>query len=99
MEEIKKLIDFYLTTEHVYSFEAALEKLVSYTNTENYMDITNYILDHTVKVSELDISMYIVEIANKYTVHLLPIITEKLESFTDKDAIEDLQEASNRITS
>ena len=41
MEEIKSLIDFYLTTQVVINFEDALDKLVGLTTEDNYLEITN----------------------------------------------------------
>ena len=98
-KEIKSLIDFYLTTEVVVNFEDALDKLVSLTTKDNYLQIIDYIENCDAKTSELDLSMYIVEIANKEYQELIPIINSKLNKFIDKDAIEDLEVALKKINS
>ena len=65
----------------------------------NYLQIINYIENKEVKKTELDLSMYIVEIAKKEYSELVPIIQQKLTVFKDKDAIEDLEIALKKITS
>lgn len=99
MENIKGLIDFYLTTEHVFNYDLALEKLVSHTNTENYMAIINYIITHESQPTELDLSLYIADIAKKEYTDLIPVIQEKLAVFEDPDAIEELEEALRKMDS
>jgi len=97
MEEIKKLIDFYLTTKIVFYFDEALEKLVDQTTKDNYLAITNYIINCEHPTTELDLSLYICQIAKPEYKELTQIINEKLKTFEDKDAIEDLEDALKKI--
>ena len=97
--KIKKLIDYYLTSRNVYGAEDALEKMVDLTTKENYFLIIDYIEKKEVKKHELDLSMYIVEIACKDYTKLTPIINNKLKEYSDKDAIEDLENALIKINS
>ncbi|NVK53010.1 MAG: hypothetical protein HWD85_08750 [Flavobacteriaceae bacterium] len=97
MKEIENLIDHYLTTRNVYGAEDALEKMVELTTRENYLHIINYIENKDVKKHELDLSMYIVEIACKEYQDLIPIINSKLKEYSDNDAIEDLENALKKI--
>lgn len=99
MKELENLIDHYLTTRNVYGAEDALEKMVALTTKENYLKIINYIENKNVKKHELDLSMYIVEIARKEYQDLIPIINSKLEKYSDNDAIEDLENALKKISS
>ena len=99
MKELQNLIDYYLTTRNVYGAEDALEKLVELTTKDNYLKIINYIDTHESNKHELDLSMYIVEIANKEYQDLIPIINTKLKIFTDNDAVEDLEDALKKINS
>lgn len=98
-KKTQQLIDYYLTTRYVYGIEEALKKLVDLTTKENYLQITKYIADKNVKKSELNLSMFIVEIACKDYQELIPIINNNLKIFKDKDAIEDLEEALQKINS
>ena len=97
MDEIKKLIDFYLTTSEVFYFEEVLDKIVALTTKDNYLEITNYIINCTHTTSELDLSIYINEIAKPEYYGLTQIINNKLKTFTDTDAIEDLEDALKKI--
>jgi hypothetical protein len=97
MEEIKSLIDFYLTTQVVINFEDALDKLVGLTTEDNYLEITNYIIDCDHPTSELDLSIYICEIAKPVKKGLTQIINTKLKTFKDNDAIECLEDALKKI--
>lgn len=95
--KIQNLIDYYLTTRNIYGAEDALEKMVELTTKENYLQIINYIENKDVKKHELDLSMYLVEIACKEYQDLIPIINSKLETYSDNDAIEDLENALKKI--
>lgn len=99
MKELENLIDYYLTTRNVYGAEDALEKMVALTTKENYLEIVKYIENKDVKKHELDLSMYLVEIACKEYQDLIPIINSKLEKYSDNDAIEDLENALKKINS
>ena len=93
-KEIALIVDYYLTSRNVYDVEEALDKLVSLTTNDNYQYIIQYIETNTSNIKhELDLSMYLVEIANKEYQQLIPIIQNKLKTYTDKDAIEDLENA------
>jgi len=92
MFELDQLIELYVSTRDPSTFEEILEQLVSRTNEQNYLKITKSI-ENQANCSELDLSMYLYDIAiPKYT-ELIPIIKAKLKTFQDKDAIEDLKEA------
>lgn len=97
MEEIKKLVDFYLTTKEVFYFEEVLDKIVGLTTEDNYLEITNYIINCEHPTSELDVSIYICEIAKPAYKGLTQIINTKLKNFKDTDAIEDLEDALKKI--
>ena len=97
MEEIKKLIDFYLTTSEVFYFEEVLDKIVGLTTKDNYLEITNYMINSEHNPSELDLSIYLHEIAKPEYNGLIKIINTKLKTFKDIDAIEDLEEALHKI--
>ncbi len=94
---IESLIDLYLTQKQVYAVEEALKRLVALTTGNNYLNIVNMIIDYQKPATELDLSKYLVEIANPNYHDLLPIIQKKLNLFKDKDAIEDLEEAIKKI--
>lgn len=96
-DHLKIIADHYLTNKEIYSVERALNDLIKLTTDENYMDIVRYINNHINTTHELDLTMYIVEIASIKTPGLEVIIQEKLKTYTDKDAIEDLQEALIKI--
>jgi hypothetical protein len=98
-KEIASIIDYYLTSRNVYGTEDALNKMVELTTKENHLQIIDYIEDKNVKKHELDLSMYLVEIACKEYQELIPIISNKLNQYTDKDAIEDLENALLKINS
>lgn len=84
------LIETYVNSRVVFILELALEKLIDYTNPYNYESTIRSIQDHP-NSSELDLSMYILEIANPQYSSLTRIIQSLLETFNDKNAIEDLE--------
>lgn len=98
-KKLKSLIDYYLTSRNVYGVEDALKKMVEHTTKENYLFIIDHIEKKEVKKHDLDLSMYIVEIACKEYQELIPIIKNKLNVYTDNDAIEDLENALKKIIS
>ena len=91
-----ELINYYLEESSVDLVEIALERLVSQTNVENYLEIISSIEKHP-ESTELDMSMYITDIAKPAFTSLAPVINGYLNSFTDVDAIEDLNEAMNKL--
>ena len=96
-QKLKNLIDYYLTSRNVYGAEDALGKIIELTHKENYLSIIEYIELSKTQKHELDLSMYLVEIACKEYKELIPIINSKLKKYTDKDAIEDLEDALIKI--
>lgn len=96
MNNLKELINFYITAKEVTSYETALNKLVLLTQIDNYLEITKTIDTHP-NATELDLSMYLNEIATPAYSLLIPIINTKLALFEDIDAIHDLEVALNKI--
>lgn len=84
------LILFYIMTRVVDSKEMALERLVSLTDESNYDHIVSEIKNNKYS-SELDLSMYIREIATKPFSGLKKVIKNLLLNYRDKSAIQDLQ--------
>lgn len=83
-----------MTSKNVYGTEDALQKMVELTTKENYLQVVNYIdSKDDIKKHELDLSMYITEIACKEYQELIPIIKKKLHEYIDRDAVEDLENA------
>ena len=95
-KELDKLIQFYIETSEVYSFEMALKKMSDATTNDNYNYIVDKIDNHP-QSSELDLSMYLYEIASPVYSDLEMIIRKKLQTFQDHDAIEDLEGSLVRI--
>ncbi|PHR69403.1 MAG: hypothetical protein COA67_10545 [Lutibacter sp.] len=91
-----KLINYYMTKTSVDLTEIALERLVYMTNASNYLLIISKI-ENFPNVSELDLSMYIVEIAQPNYINLITLIHQKLITFKDIDAIDDLNSALQKI--
>lgn len=94
---IDSLIDLYLTHREVYAVEEALKRLVALTTKNNYLKIVNSILQNQKPPSVLYLSMYLVEIVKPEYIELIPIIKQKLQEFKDKDAIEDLEIALQKM--
>ena len=94
--KLNELIEFYVQTPEVLSFEMALEKLIMVTTLQNYKYIVNAISNHP-DSSELDLSLYIHGIASPIYADLKNFIKEKLLSIEDKDAIEDLKDSLEKI--
>ncbi|MEO9571926.1 MAG: hypothetical protein ABJH82_06970 [Polaribacter sp.] len=97
MEEIEKLVAYYLTTRNVYGIEEVLDILVAKTTKVNYKDIIKCIDNHLERKVESDLTMYLAEIAAKQLPDLETIILEKLSLYSSKSAIEDLKEALDKI--
>ena len=91
-----KLIETYLTERSVTLVEKALEKLVLKTNASNYLEVISKIENYPTS-SEIDVAMYIHDIANPHFSELLNIINLKRLIFTDKEAIEELDFAMLKI--
>ena len=96
MDSFIDLVTFYLTTTEVVSFETALDKMTTLTNSDNYLNTINYI-DNFPNSTELDLSMYINKIATSEFIELETIIKSKLKLFEDIDAIHDLEMALKKI--
>jgi hypothetical protein len=96
-QKLKDLIDYYLTSRNIYGTEDALHKMVELTSKENYLLIINYIEKSEVLKHELDLSMYLFEIASKEYQDLIPILKRKLKVYKDKDAIEDIKKALLKV--
>ena len=97
MNEIKKLIDIYLTNKDVYTVEKVLDDIVKRTNSGNYMDIVYYMDDHKNATHELDLTIYISEIASIRYPQLEKIIKEKLENYNDPHVLEDLKSSLKKL--
>ena len=97
MNKIEECIKFYLTSRDVYTVEKVFNELVRITTPENYMHIVNSIDRHKNATHELDLSTYIAEIASNKYPKLETIIHDKLKTYTDKDAIDDLQNALKKL--
>ena len=93
---INVIIDYYMTYRWAENIELTLEKLVEVTNTTNYIEIVTKLEKYS-NYTELDISMYIHEIANPSYADLVGIINSRLKIYKDKDAIEDLNLALKKI--
>ncbi len=91
-----ELINYYLTDSSVDLVEIALERLVANTSPSNYLSIISKIEKHS-NATELDLSMYIFDIAQPSYIDLITIIHEKLITFKDVDAIDDLKNALQKI--
>ena len=91
-----ELINYYLTESSVDLIEIALERLVRNTNEENYLVVISSIENHT-ESTELDMAMFINDVANPNFASLETVINGYLKFFTDADAIEELNEALGKI--
>lgn len=97
MEEIEKLVTYYLTTRNIYGMEEVLDILVTKTTEVNYRDIINCIENHSERKLESDLTTYLVEIADKQLPELEAIILQKQKLYDSKSAIDDLNEALIKI--
>lgn len=97
MSRTDELIETYLTHRSVFIIEQALEKLVEITNTKNYIEVIHKI-ERFPKSTEIDISMYINDIAKFNFSELIPIIENRLKVYKDEEAVEELEEAFTKIT-
>ena len=95
-EDLKALVIGYQSARSAYIAEQYLDALVAKSTPENFEAIIEQMHLHP-KVTELDYSMYICDIASPDFKGLLPIIAEFRKSFKDKDAIEDLDDAEVKI--
>lgn len=94
---LHKLVDALVTEPEVYLYEQLQQKLVERTTLENYKQVIQFMLQHE-NTSELDLSMYILDISAINPPGLLVTIDSLLEQFTDQDAIEDLEDARKNIS-
>lgn len=93
-ESLDPLITAYLNERVILLKEELLEKLVSMTNAENYRHIVEFMLAEP-KTHELEVSMYMLDIATFKLPGLKKLIEKLLTEFKDTDALEDLQEAKS----
>ena len=98
MNNISNLIDFYLTTKEVYSFEQVLDDLVNFTNQENYLQVISKLEKHQYS-TEVETSIYLIEISKKSFIGLKEIIKIKQKNYTNKTALKYLEEALMNIKS
>ncbi|SDW50502.1 hypothetical protein SAMN05444411_101875 [Lutibacter oricola] len=91
-----ELIEEYLTNHSVFLVEMALEKLVAKTTEANYLEIISKI-EKFPNSTEIDVAMYIHDIAKPNYVDLKLNIQLKKLAFKDKDAIEELDFALLKI--
>lgn len=93
MEPLKELINYYVTTKNVYGVEDCFDTIVNLTTNDNFKQIINLIDKHPEKKLETELTIYINEIAGKNLMGLEQIINKKIKIVTNKDAMEDLEEA------
>ncbi|WP_298777698.1 hypothetical protein [uncultured Polaribacter sp.] len=98
MKNITHLINYYLTTKEVYSLEQILNDLVISTNQENYLEIISKLEEHPYS-TEVETSIYLTEISKKNLKGLKSIIKIKQKNYTNKTALEYLEEALINIKS
>ena len=55
-KEIHSLVDYYLTSRNVYGIEDVLERLVSLSTKDNYLQIIKYIENHPEKEFECEVT-------------------------------------------
>lgn len=92
MTEINELIDYYLTSKVVFTQEEVLNKLVLLSSENNYKKIISKLENYS-NDTEIETTIYLIEIANKKFIGFKEIIQEKLTTYTNKDAIKNLNEA------
>ena len=91
-QDIEQLVSTFLENENESIVLLALGKLVETSTEDNYHEIIDFIEQHP-STSELDLSMYIHDIAIKGFKGLDSEISKLKVKFTDPDAIEDLMNA------
>lgn len=77
--------------------DIALEKIATQTNESNYMENINILIDHP-NSSELEVALYISEIASPEFKELNGVIKTLLKTYKDQDSIEELEEALQIIS-
>jgi hypothetical protein len=92
MTEINELIDYYLTSKVVFTQEEVFNKLVLLSSENNYKKIISKLENYS-NDTEIETTIYLIEIANKKFIGFKEILQEKLKTYTNKDAIENLNEA------
>ena len=93
---IEELVEAYQTARSAYMAEQYLDELVARSTLDNYLAIIHQMKQHA-KFHELDLSLYINDIAKPEFSGLMEVITELRKTFKDKDALEDLEEAAAKI--
>jgi hypothetical protein len=97
MNQIEKLINYYLTSKNVNEVDTVLDKIVSLSTNYNYPEIINLIENHKEKKLDTEVSLYINEIAHKKFTGLEKVIINRLKITIDKGVIEDLEEALEKL--
>ena len=97
-KDLSSLVTAYLNQRSPYIKEQYLDLLAEKSTTENFLPIIRQMQEDP-KLHELELSMYINEIARPDFVELMPIIAELRTTFKDKDALEDMDEAEAKINS
>ena len=92
MDEIKNIILAYCTSRDVYTAERALDDLVAKTTPENYLEIIRQI-ENTPGAIEFDVTIYMLELITEKDYDLSTLVHERLQQYSEQNAIEDLQEA------
>ena len=92
MTEINELIDYYLTSKVVFTQEEVFNKLVLLSSENNYKKIISKLENYS-NDTEIETTIYLIEIANKKFIGFKEILQEKLTTYTNKDAIKNLNEA------
>ena len=91
-QDVEQLVSTYLENENESNVLLALENLAGLSTQDNYQAIIELIEQHPA-ASELDLSMYIHDIAVKQFKDLKSEISKLKSKFKDPDAIEDLMNA------
>jgi len=92
------LVLAYLNERSVFLREEYLDLLAARTTVENFQMVLA-VMKADPDTTELDVSLYINEIAKPEFQEFLPLIADLRKSFKDPDSLEDLDEAEAKIRS
>ena len=87
-----ELINYYILESSIDLVEIALKRLVDKTTTANFQTILSKVEAHP-KATELDVAMYINDIAPSVSPVLEEIIKMRIRTFKDPEAIDELTSA------
>lgn len=93
---IDQLVEAYLTERTVLLKEEILDELARITTADNFRLVIEKLKQRD-DLHELEMSLYIVEIARPELTGLADIIMQLKASYKDSDALEDLEEAMAKI--